>query len=78
MEAAEAGYDQAAEDELLAGIDWEDDGYRLFDVSTLAGSSARGWFGPMGESSGLFMPAGAVAASSAASTSASRSRAAAS
>ncbi len=42
MEAAAAGYDQAVEDELLAGSDWEADGYRLFEVSTLAGSSGRG------------------------------------
>jgi hypothetical protein len=57
MEAAEAGYDQAVEDDLLAGLDWLDDGYRLFGASTLAGSSGRGWFGPLSESSALFMPA---------------------
>lgn len=56
MEADEAGYDQAVEDRLLDEAGWEVDGYRLFDISTLAGSSGRGWFGPMGESSGLFMP----------------------
>jgi hypothetical protein len=54
MEAAAAGYDQAAEDALLAESGWDADGYRLFGVSTLAGSSARGLFGPMGESSSLF------------------------
>lgn len=56
MQAAEAGYDQAAEDRLLDEVGWPDDGYRLFEVSTLAGSSGRGWFGPMGESSALFLP----------------------
>ena len=55
MQAAEAGYDQAAEDELLAGIDWREDGYRLFDVSVLNGSSAWGWFEPIAESSALFL-----------------------
>lgn len=55
--AAEVGYDQAAEDDLLAGCGWEDDGYRLFEISTLAGSSGRGLFGPMGESSSLFCSA---------------------
>lgn len=55
MRAAEVGYDQAVEDELLAGSGWEDDGYRLFSISTLAGSSGRGLFGPMGESSSLFL-----------------------
>jgi hypothetical protein len=54
MRAAEVGYDQAVEDALLAGSGWEQDGYRLFDVSTPAGSSGRGIFGPMGESSSLF------------------------
>jgi glycosyltransferase involved in cell wall biosynthesis len=55
MDAGGTGYDQAAEDELLAASGWEDDGYRLFSISTLAASSARGWFAPMGESNGLFM-----------------------
>jgi hypothetical protein len=55
MDARDAGYDQTAEDELLAGSGWENDGYRLFSISTLAASSARGWFAPMGESNGLFM-----------------------
>lgn len=56
MRAAEVGYDQAAEDELLAGSGWDEDGYRLFAVSTFAGSGWRGIFGPMGESSSLFLP----------------------
>ena len=56
MEAQAAGYDQAAEDRLLDELHWEQDGYRLFSAATLAASSARGWFGPMGESNGLFMP----------------------
>jgi hypothetical protein len=55
MRAAEVGYDQRAEDALLAGCGWEDDGDALFGVSTFAGSSHRGWFGPMGESSSLFL-----------------------
>jgi hypothetical protein len=54
MRAAEVGYDQAAEDELLRTSGWERDGYRLFELSTPAGSSSRGLFGPMGESSSLF------------------------
>jgi hypothetical protein len=56
MEAAAAGYDQRAEDELLARTPWQADGYRLFEVSTLAGSWGRGLFGPAGESSSLFCP----------------------
>jgi hypothetical protein len=54
MQAAEAGYDQAAEDRLLAESGWEADGYRLFEISTPAGSWGRGLFGPAGESSSLF------------------------
>jgi hypothetical protein len=56
IDAHAQGYDQDVEDRLLDRIEWERDGYRLFDVSTLAESSARGWFGPTGESNGLFMP----------------------
>jgi glycosyltransferase involved in cell wall biosynthesis len=56
MEAAGAGYDQAAEDWLLAETRWEDNGRRLFEVSTPAGSWGRGIFGPAGESSSLFCP----------------------
>jgi glycosyltransferase involved in cell wall biosynthesis len=55
MSARESGYDERVEDELLAGSGWERDGYQLFSISTLAASSARGWFAPMGESNGLFM-----------------------
>lgn len=34
------GYNQEVEDKLLAGIHWRNDGYRLFDISALAPSSA--------------------------------------
>jgi hypothetical protein len=54
MRAADVGYDQNAEDELLASSGWDHDGYRLFEVATPAGSSGRGLFGPMGESNSLF------------------------
>jgi glycosyltransferase involved in cell wall biosynthesis len=54
--AVEAGYDAAAEDLLLDGIDWREDGYRLFEIAALAGSSKDGWFGPASESNLLFMP----------------------
>jgi hypothetical protein len=57
MQAEATGYDRTAEDRLLEEAGWEDDGYRLFAVSTLSGSSGRGWFGPLGESNALFMPA---------------------
>ncbi len=57
MQSAKRGYDQQVEDRLLASIDWHRDGYELFTVSVFAGSSHRGWFGPMGESNGLFLSA---------------------
>ncbi len=56
MRAGEVGYGPAAEDQLLAETGWEADGYRLFEISTFAGSSRRGFFGPLGESNALFMP----------------------
>lgn len=55
-DAASTGYDQAVEDRLLAEAGWPDTGDGLFAVSVLANSSGRGWFGPMGESSALFLP----------------------
>jgi hypothetical protein len=55
MRAQSAGYDQAAEDALLDAAGWEADGYELFSIATPAGSSGRGLFGAMGESSSLFL-----------------------
>lgn len=49
------GYNKDAEEKLLADIEWPKDGYRLFDISTLGGSSQDGWFLPKSESSSLFM-----------------------
>jgi hypothetical protein len=50
-----AGYDQPREDALLASIAWPEDGYRLFEVSTLDESSVEGWFHPIAEANALFM-----------------------
>lgn len=36
------GYTRAVEDELLAGIAWPEDGYRLFQISALGESYSRG------------------------------------
>jgi len=52
--SSEQGYDQTAEDALLASIGWPTDGYRLFDIAT---PEMRG--GPTGailESNALFLP----------------------
>jgi glycosyltransferase involved in cell wall biosynthesis len=39
------GYNQATEDALLEQINWQTQGYRLFEISTLAQSSHGGFFG---------------------------------
>jgi len=52
-ESMRDGYDRESEDRLLASVDWRGDGYELFRISALAGSSASGWFRPIGESNCL-------------------------
>ena len=44
------GYDQAVEDQLLESIPWQTDGYKLFDISSLASSSKEGFLYPIYES----------------------------
>lgn len=44
------GYDQQVEDRLLAETPWQQDGYRLFGISSLAASSNEGFFGQLSES----------------------------
>ena len=44
-----SGYDQAYEDEMLATVHWRDDGYDLFNISTLAMSSSGGILAPINE-----------------------------
>uniref|UniRef100_UPI003527A3EF glycosyltransferase family 2 protein n=1 Tax=Roseovarius conchicola TaxID=3121636 RepID=UPI003527A3EF len=41
----EQGYDQTVEDGLLDTIAWPEDGYQLFEISTLAQSSLPGFLG---------------------------------
>lgn len=53
---AARGYDERAEEELLASCGWTDDGYRLFEVSVPGASSRDGWFDLPYESNCLFMP----------------------
>lgn len=57
MATTRAGYDQACEDALLDEARWSEDGYRLFDIAALAGSSQGGFFLPIAESNALFLPA---------------------
>jgi glycosyltransferase involved in cell wall biosynthesis len=51
----EAGYNAAREDALLASIGWPNDGYRLFEISGLDGSSIDGYFRPIAESNASFL-----------------------
>ena len=41
----QAGYNQAEEDQLLSSIKWPEEGYKLFEISTIAPSSKRGFLG---------------------------------
>ncbi len=51
------GYDQSVEDGLLDQISWPEEGYRLFEISTLAQSSRPGLLGGMPpECSWLVLP----------------------
>ena len=47
------GYCQDVEDSLLNSIPWKENGYSLFSVCVLAGSSRNGWFLPLSESNCL-------------------------
>lgn len=55
MKSVLNGYNQELEDRLLQTIDWENNGYKLFEISSLAGSSANGYFEPIAESNAIFM-----------------------
>jgi glycosyltransferase involved in cell wall biosynthesis len=49
------GYDQEIEDRLLNVVDWQENAYRLFEISALAGGNAGGWYKAMPESTAMFM-----------------------
>jgi hypothetical protein len=55
-ELVEQGWTTADEDRLLDSVDWADDGYRLFAISSLAGSSAQGFLGAVAESNAFALP----------------------
>ncbi len=58
MKSIANGYDQQAEDRLLAESEWEQNGYRLFEISVFAGSSSGGWFRVPAETNALFLTRG--------------------
>ena len=51
----QAGYNQTVEDALLADTQWEEDPYRLFNISVFAGSSENGWLITPAETNALFL-----------------------
>jgi glycosyltransferase involved in cell wall biosynthesis len=53
--SAGRGYCQKVEDELLQAMSWREDGYRLFEISSLAGSAKDAWYNSVAESNCLFM-----------------------
>jgi hypothetical protein len=50
------GYNQAVEDALLAEVDWQRDGYRLFELSVAALSSGVGFLSALTESNCFALP----------------------
>jgi len=56
QEAMLEGYNEATEQELLKTINWPEDGYRLFEIGCLSGTSAGGYFKPIGECNCFGMP----------------------
>ncbi|MEO0437597.1 MAG: hypothetical protein AAF098_11885 [Pseudomonadota bacterium] len=54
--AVAKGYDASVDQRLLASVDWQEDGYRLFEIACLSGSCAGGFFLPNSESNCLAMP----------------------
>jgi hypothetical protein len=52
-----AGWTQDDEDALLRSVGWPNDGYRLFEISTMDECSGGGWFEAIVESNLLFLPA---------------------
>jgi glycosyltransferase involved in cell wall biosynthesis len=53
---AEENYSQQDEDILLDSVDWRQNGYSLFDISTVAPSSGTGYFSKLNESNCITMP----------------------
>jgi hypothetical protein len=57
-EAMLDGYDQTAEDQLLATVDWQRDGYELFRIASLAPSAGDGYFSAVFESNAVALTLG--------------------
>jgi len=49
------GYNQEREDALLATVDWRNNGYELFNISSIAASCRKGFFSSVSESNCFVM-----------------------
>ena len=56
QDAVDSGYSTDREHDLMRGIDWPVDGYRLFDIACFSGSCASGIFLPNSESNCISIP----------------------
>jgi len=52
---ADENYSQQDEDALMESVDWKQDGYSLFDISSMAFSSGTGYFSKLNESNCITM-----------------------
>lgn len=50
------GYSREVEDDLLTRIGWQQNGYRLFDISVFNGACPNGWFSALSETNAIFLP----------------------
>ncbi len=55
-ESALEGYCEAVEEKLLDSINWRDDGYQLFGISSISGANPNGYLQPIMECNCLFAP----------------------
>lgn len=55
-ESALEGYCEEVEQSLLAGIDWQHDGYELFKIASISGANPNGYLQPIMECNCLFAP----------------------
>ena len=56
QETSRLGYNEQAEQKLLAEIDWPEDGYRLFEIAVFSATSAPGFFNPIAECNCISLP----------------------
>jgi len=54
--SSQEGYNETAERNLLSTINWQDNGYELFTVSSRCSANERGFFAPIMESNCYFAP----------------------